>query len=255
MAARPGGDLHRRVLDRLGHDITSGRLAAGDLVSIDALSEQLDVSRPVVREALRVLTSMGLVQSRRRVGTVVMPSVNWNLFDPALIRWRLAGRERLDQLHALTELREAVEPMAARRAAQRASAPVRSELVALAARLWEAGHSGDTERFLAVDVVFHETLLTASGNTMFAYLGSTVTEILSGRVRYGLVPRFPEQAALQDHVDVATAVQRGDGEAAAEAMARIVRRSNEEMDELFNGNGDDQPVWVTAEGSPAHAVS
>ncbi len=237
MAAPPAGDLHSRVLDRLGGDIASGRLTPGSLLSIDALSESLDVSRPVVREALRVLTSMGLVQSRRRVGTLVMPCENWNLFDPTLIRWRLTGRERLEQLHALTELREAVEPMAARLAAQRATPAAGTELVALAGRLWEAGQAGDTEAFLAVDVEFHDAVLAASGNAMFAYLGSTVTEILAGRVRYGLVPAFPQRAALQDHLDVATAVQRGDGDAAAAATSRIVRRSNEEMDALFSGTG------------------
>ena len=235
MAVTPGGDLHRRVLDELGHDITSGRLSPGDTVSIDALSERLDVSRPVVREALRVLTSMGLVQSRRRVGTVVMPPENWSLFDSSVIRWRLAGRERLDQLHSLTELREAVEPMAARLAAERATPAERAGLVTLAGRLWEAGQSGDTDAFLAVDVEFHDALLAASGNAMFAQLGSTVTEILSGRVRYGLVPTYPAQSALQDHVDVATAVQRGDGDSASAATSRIVRRSNEELDDLFNG--------------------
>lgn len=242
MAVTPGGDLHRRVLDRLGHDIASGRLEPGALLSIDALSERLDVSRPVVREALRVLTSMGLVQSRRRVGTVVMSADHWNLFDPTLIRWRLTGRERLAQLHSLTELREAVEPMAARLAAQRASASEKDELVTLAARLSEAGLSGHADAFLEVDAQFHEALLAACGNAMFGYLGSTVTEILAGRVRYGLVPTFPEKAALQDHVDVAAAIHRGDGDAASASMSRIVRRSNEEMDDLFNGDDDGLPV-------------
>ncbi|MDO5698003.1 MAG: FadR/GntR family transcriptional regulator [Dermatophilus congolensis] len=241
MASPLVGDLHQRVLDSLGNDIASGRLRPGDRLSIDALSETLEVSRPVVREALRVLTAMGLVRSKRRVGTVVMSQEHWNLFDPTLIRWRLAGRERADQLHALTELREAVEPTAARLAAGRASSAEKTELVDLARRLYAAGQNGHAEEFLVVDVEFHEKLLAISGNTMFSYLGSTVTEILAGRVRYGLVPQFPEQAALQDHVDVADAIQRGDGEAAAAAMYRIVRRSNDEMDDLFH-SGAPLPV-------------
>ncbi|WP_284302799.1 FadR/GntR family transcriptional regulator [Mobilicoccus caccae] len=254
MSADTRGDLHQHVLDALGLDITAGRLAPGQVLSIDALSEQLEVSRSVVREAIRVLTSMGLVQSRRRVGTVVRAASGWSLFDPTLIRWRLAGRDRLDQLHALTELREAVEPMAARLAAERADGQDRSELVALAARLWEAGMSGEPERFLEIDVEFHDALLRASGNPMFAQLGSTVTEILAGRTRHGLVPAIPQQAALQDHVDVATAIQRGDADAASDAMNRIVRRSNEEMDELFR-EGDPEPTEPTDAPTPGTASS
>lgn len=233
MSLNTRGDLHRQVLEQLGLEITSGALRAGETLSIDALSERLEVSRPVIREVLRVLTSMGLVQSRRRVGTVVMPPLSWTLFDPTVIRWRLAGSDRLDQLHALTELREAVEPMAARKAAERATPEQRSALVTLAARLWEAGVSGDAERFLACDIAFHDALLTASGNAMFAQLGTTVTEVLAGRTRHGLVPAQPQRSALQDHVDVATAVQRGDGDAAVAATSRIVRRSNDEMDAMF----------------------
>ena len=79
------------------------------------------VSRTVAREAIRVLESMGLVTSRRRVGVTVTPRAQWNVFDPMLIRWRLAGSGRADQLRSLSELRAGFEPAAARYAATRAT--------------------------------------------------------------------------------------------------------------------------------------
>lgn len=241
----PGG-LHERLLDTLGIQIASGTLEPGTALSIDELSERYGVSRPVVREVLRVLSSMGLVRSRRRIGTRVLPASEWNLYDPVVIRWRLAGPDRLTQLHSLTELRSAVEPLAARLAADRVANGAAGDLVALAARLWAAGASGHGEDFLRIDIEFHTAVLAASGNEMFTQLHSVVAEVLHGRDVYGLVPQHPEHEALQDHLDVATAVQRGDGDLAFAAMSRIMERSIEEMDSLWGGDA----TTPAAPGSP-----
>src|SRR5665647_3315221 len=83
--------LHARVLDLLGLAVCAGDLASGSVVRIDQLQERYGVSRSVVREAIRVLASMGLVASRRRVGVQVLPATEWNLYDPQVIRWRLAS--------------------------------------------------------------------------------------------------------------------------------------------------------------------
>ena len=106
----PLSGLHARVLDRIGLAICSGDPAAGSLLYIDDLAERYAVSRSVVREALRVLSSMGMVASRRRVGTLILAPSEWNLFDPQVIRWRMATQGRKEQLRSLTELRAAVSP-------------------------------------------------------------------------------------------------------------------------------------------------
>ena len=113
--------LHAGVLDRLGQEIVSGTLAVDSVVRIDQLDERFGVSRSVVREAVRVLSSMGLVETRRRLGVRVLPSAQWNVFDPRVIRWRLDGPDREDQLVSLGELRRGFEPVAAELAADRAT--------------------------------------------------------------------------------------------------------------------------------------
>src|SRR5689334_19420375 len=105
--------LHAGGLDRLGQEIVSGTLPVDAVVRIDQLDERFGVSRSVVREAIRVLSSMGLVETRRRLGVRVLPSTHWNVFDPRVIRWRLDGPGRADQLVSLGELRRGVEPVAA----------------------------------------------------------------------------------------------------------------------------------------------
>ena len=225
--------LHARVLDLLGLAVTEGELASGSIIRIEELEARHGVSRSVIREALRVLASMGMVESRRRVGVQILPSSEWNLYDPQVIRWRLASSGRIAQLRSLTELRTAIEPEAARLAAIRAPLTSASDLMGLAGKLWAAGQAGDAERFLELDITFHRLVLSSSGNEMFGKLNTLVAEVLSGRTHYGMMPQHPHEEALQMHVDVASAIQRGNGEEAHKAMLRIMQRTLEEMSSLW----------------------
>jgi DNA-binding FadR family transcriptional regulator len=227
-------NLHASLVQSLGLAIAEGRFPANSVLRLDELEAQHKVSRSVVREAARVLSSKGLLESRRRFGTVVQPEESWNLYDPEVIRWRLASSRRLEQLQSLNELRGAVEPQAARLAAERASWDAGSELVSLAARLWAAGQRGDQEEFLRLDVEFHAAVLNASGNAMFSQLQNLVAEVLTGRTQHGLMPNLPDHEALQLHVDVASAIQRGEAAAAHAAMSRIVEQSTEEMGSIWS---------------------
>jgi DNA-binding FadR family transcriptional regulator len=218
-----GVEQHSGVLDRLGRSIASGDRVPGTVLTLAGLEEEFGVSRTLVREVVRVLESMGMLASRRRVGVTVRPPGDWNPFDPRLIRWRLGGPGRDAQLLSLTELRAAIEPVAARLAAARADESTRRRLVELTARLKELGeaHRGTDPEYLATDIAYHELLLAASGNPMLAALGGTVAEVLSGRTALGLMPRDPAPGALEDHEATAAAVASGDA-ATAEARARAV---------------------------------
>lgn len=218
----------------MGLAIGAGEWQSGSIMRIEELEERYGVSRSVIREVLRVLASMGMVQSRRRVGVQVLPATEWNLYDPQVIRWRLASPGRVAQLRSLTELRTAVEPQAARLAAMRAPLADASELMGLAGKLWAAGRDGDTELFLKLDIQFHHLVLSSSGNEMFGKLNSLVAEVLTGRTHYGMMPDHPHEEALQMHVDVASAIQRGNAVDAHAAMLAIMERAMTEMSTLWD---------------------
>jgi Transcriptional regulators len=230
--------LHARVLDHLGTAICAGQLAPGAVLYIDDLVERYAVSRSVVREVLRVLAAMGLVESRRRVGTLIRPAGDWNVFDPQVIRWRLASAGRIAQLRSITEVRTAVEPQAAWLAAARATPDAASDLVGLAAKMWAAGKAGDEPEFLRLDIEFHRQVLVNSGNEMFVKLHRLVAEVLTGRHRYDLMPHYPDEQALQLHADVAQAIQRGDGERARDAMVHIMEQAIDEMKSMWEQTGE-----------------
>ncbi|AVT31796.1 GntR family transcriptional regulator [Plantactinospora sp. BC1] len=229
--------LHARLLDQLGTAVCAGQLPPGSVLYIDDLVEQYAVSRSVVREVLRVLSSMGLVESRRRVGTLIRAAGDWNVFDPQVIRWRLASTGRIAQLRSITELRTAVEPQAASLAALRATPQEASELVGLAAKMWAAGKAGDEAEFLRLDIEFHRQVLVDSGNEMFVKLHELVAEVLAGRHHYDLMPHYPHEEALQLHADVAQAIQRHDGERAKTAMVRIMEQAMKEMSAIWAQTG------------------
>jgi DNA-binding FadR family transcriptional regulator len=229
---RPGRNLHQDLLEALGVEIVGGESPAGQVMSIDEIAETHRVSRSVVREVLRVLASMGLVASTRGVGTVVLPSRSWNVFDPQVVRWRLASANRMGQLRSLAELRAAFEPEAAALAATRGDDTALGSLVGLAARLWVAGHS-DGAQFIELDVAFHTMLLEASGNEMFASLAPAVSEILRGRLRHHLTPPLPADGALERHMALARAIQKREPDGARTAARQIVDQSILESKHLW----------------------
>ncbi|TXK19525.1 FadR/GntR family transcriptional regulator [Homoserinibacter sp. GY 40078] len=212
---------HRTLLDALGERIAAGELAAGTVLTLAGIEAEYSVSRSVVREAVRVLEAMGLVEPRRRVGVTVRQRIHWHALDPRLIRWRLAGASRNQQIVALTELRLAIEPTAARFAATRAGADEREGILRLARRLDELGQAGAgaTDEYLRVDVAFHQEILAASGNLMLAAISEPISEALSGRHALGLTPADPTPESLHDHLATAAAIARGDS-AAAESASR-----------------------------------
>ncbi|KUL59284.1 MULTISPECIES: FadR/GntR family transcriptional regulator [unclassified Streptomyces] len=224
--------LHSRVLESLGPAITAGEYPAGSVLRTDELAQRFEVSRSVMREAVRVLESMHLVASRRRVGVTVLPIEQWNVYDPQVIRWRLAGAERPRQLRSLTVLRSAIEPVAAGLAARYATAAQCAELTECALGMVAHSRGHQLEGYLRHDVAFHRVILNASGNEMFARLGDVVAEVLTGRTAHQVMFEDPDPPAVTLHVKVAEAVREGDA-ARAEALTReIALGALEELDIL-----------------------
>lgn len=214
--------LHDSVLTGIGAEIVSGSLSAGEVINLEGVGVQYGVSRSVAREAIRVLESMGLVASRRRVGITIQPADHWNVFDPRVIRWRLESGDRTAQLVSLSELRRGFEPSAAALAARRANPHHCRIMAAAVSDMVMHGRSGDLESYLLADKVFHQTLLEASGNEMFRALNGVVAEVLTGRTHHGMMPETPNPVAIALHDEVARAIRMQDSDAAERAMREII---------------------------------
>ena len=132
-------NLSEQVVRQIGLSIMRNDFKPGDTLSSEPeLSLQFNVSRPVMREALKILSAKGLIESRPRTGTKVRPRADWNFLDPDVIGWLYEVGPERSFLDALCEVRLMFEPMAAR---LRLSAPpmTRSKPLGNATAAWKRG--------------------------------------------------------------------------------------------------------------------
>lgn len=212
---------HSDAVDTIGRGIVQGVHPPGSVMKLEDLQQDYGISRTVAREVMRVLESMSLIESRRRVGLIVQDPSAWPVFDARVVRWRLAGHDRETQLRWMTELRVAVEPWAANLAAS-AESSVGAELVRTAHEMRVYGKAGDLETFLELDRRYHSLLLRGSGNQLFAALSDVIGETLAGRTHHGLMPHEPVEEALQLHEEVARAVLERDPLGAMQGMSDLL---------------------------------
>ena len=218
----PPTDRRRDVLDSLGRAIVAGEMAPGQSLTLEAIQSQYGVSRTLARDCVHTLESVGVVASRRRVGIVVQPREHWSALAPQLVRWQLQADPHGPKLGALTELRAAIEPVAAAAAARRATEGQRSRLLALAAAIRAKGAASNVASYLDDDIAFHSLILAASHNDTFTALTDVVAEVLSGRARLTGQVQVPQPEALELHGRVANAIASGDATAAESSMRDLV---------------------------------
>ncbi|WP_410600026.1 FadR/GntR family transcriptional regulator [Amycolatopsis sp. lyj-90] len=221
--------LHAQVVDAIGGRIATGEFAVGSVLSTERIEQEHGVSRSVVREALRTLTVLGMVRPRHRIGTTVLPVASWNLLDPKVIAWRAHGPDSQRQLDELLTLREALEPVAARRASSGQDEETVRTLRESLSRMKTAFEAGKPHDFIAADTAFHEALLRGAGNDVLSQLVQTVLATL--RARYAGHHWFSDDtaASLIRHGELVDAVAAGD-QALAETVSRtLVREARSEV--------------------------
>ncbi|OXM64507.1 FadR/GntR family transcriptional regulator [Amycolatopsis vastitatis] len=204
-------NLHARIVDELGRLIVEGVLGDGQPLVPEELGRRFSASRTVVREALRVLESKGMVTARPRVGTWTLPPEAWDAIDPDVIAWRVGGPDGREHLRELFELRLAIEPQAARMAARHRRP---DELSVMAAAYALMADAVDTAAFRAADARFHAALVRASGNALIAQLQVPVVAALRAQ---------GEPAdTLVAHSRVLTLVLAKDADGAESASRRLL---------------------------------
>ncbi|MEC3948652.1 FadR/GntR family transcriptional regulator [Sphingobium sp. HWE2-09] len=217
----PGRRLHGAIAHKLGMAILSGHYAPDDVLSSEvAFAEELEVSRSAYREAIQVLTAKGLVESRPKAGTRVLPRNRWNLLDPEVLAWAFVGEPDIQFVRDLFELRAIVEPAAARLAAQRRDKDdLRIMKDALAAM---RRHTLATEQGRAADRDFHNAILHATRNDALMVLTASIGAAVNWTTQYKQRARALPRNPIPDHVRVYDAIAAGDEQAAAEAMGVLV---------------------------------
>ncbi|WP_404990111.1 FadR/GntR family transcriptional regulator [Caballeronia sp. LZ065] len=213
-------DLHGRVAHELGLAILRGDIAPGAALPREAeLMERFDVSRTVLREALRTLTSKGLVESRPKVGTRVRPRHAWNLLDTDMLDWYSRVSPPLQFALKLQEMREMIEPYAAALAADNHD----DDTLACLTRAHQAmADAQNMDEWVRADLAFHLCVLAACSNELLIPLGALIERTLEGQLRLNAKRAEVYNASLAEHTAVFDAIVARDAAAARRAMADLL---------------------------------
>jgi DNA-binding FadR family transcriptional regulator len=222
LAGRPAR-LSVVVVDVLVDEIVSGRLPSGSLLPPEpVLCQSFDVSRSVVREALKALEQKGLARARQGHGTTITPPDEWNQLDPVVLDATIRADETMHILDELIDVRVALESDMARAAAGSMSD---SDLAALAVLLEELeSQLKDPAAYQETDTRYHDLIMRCSGNRLGRSIIHAIHPHARASSRYN--PPTDEEdlrRAHVGHVAIYEHLRQHDGDAAAAAMQEHIR--------------------------------
>lgn len=222
-------NLNSQVVDLLGRRIIAGSYPAGHQLPIEgALCSELGVSRPVLREATKILVSKGLLSIRSRVGTIAQAKSNWNLLDQDVLTWVTEALPAEEFLDMLFEARMAIEPSAAELAAQKAT----QEDIMLIAQAYEDMASAPTpQQAVEPDIRFHQAILDATHNDVIAYIGRTLHNALAISISLTTHSEEIHALSLPRHEAIYKAIAERDPAKANKATKALLTDSRKD----FNG--------------------
>jgi len=228
------GTTSEEVISQMREMIHTGELRPGDRLPPERdLAKLLGVSRPTLRAAIGSLAAVGVLQSRRGVGTFVVEADGLPILDSSPLRLMASmhGFAPPEMFEARQSLEMAIAGLAAERATGDQMASVSEELTGMFASLDEP------EQFLMHDMRFHQMIAAASGNRILTALMNMVATILfegrsktvrrakdlkesaemHRRIYRAIRARNPESAriAMRDHLMLAQKAQEAEEEEAA----------------------------------------
>ena len=227
-ASLPRLSLHHEVAGRIGLLIAQGSIKPGTVLPNEAtLGTEFGVSRTALREAIKVLSSKGLVEVRRKTGTRVRPHSEWNMLDPEVLGWLFSGSGVPSGMADLLEVRRIVEPAAARMAALRATQEDLEEI--RSAYLGMEDSTNDLPSAVESDLRFHLAVLEATHNVFMRPFGALIQAALRASFRLTNSNRELYAKSLLRHRSVMEAINSGDGEESGGAMLAILEQTSRDI--------------------------
>ena len=199
------------------------KLQPGDkLPSERELAEMLRVSRSSIRDAIRSLELMGMVEPRQGAGTIVREISAESLINPLAN----AVKRKSELIHELLDFRMMLEPQLASRAATRVSPDEVTEMEEILGRQEKKLNSGEST--VGEDSEFHYAIALASGNSVVLKVLDTLMDLLRDSRERSLQVEGRPQKSLDGHRRILAAIKRHDSDAAKVAM----RRHIEDVEEI-----------------------
>ncbi|OTA14556.1 pyruvate dehydrogenase complex repressor [Xenorhabdus beddingii] len=162
-------NLSYLLAEQIGQRILSGEYTAGSILPGEMeLTKLFDVSRTAVREAIKILIAKGMLLSRPRVGTHIMPISHWNFLDQDLLRWWITPNNIDEIMTHFQQLRLIIEPQACFHAAINASHNQKQTMSSLIKEMHLLTKQFDPKKWIETDQQLHHTIYQSCGNPFIA---------------------------------------------------------------------------------------
>lgn len=214
----PKGTVTQRAIERIKAMITDGLLEPGQRLPTERdLASQLGISRSSVREAIRALTVLGVLEARHGSGIYVTALNAGDLLETFGV---VADLSRGPRLVELLQVRRILESTATALAAARITP---EQLAVVEGHLAAMNATDDPEEILAHDLEFHRVIAAAAGNeTMAAILEGLSSRTFRARVWRGYQEEGAFARTRREHAAIHRALAARDPEAARAAAAAHV---------------------------------
>ncbi len=225
--------IHVQVAKQITRKILSGELEPGTKLPCELeLCELFGISRTALRESIKLLSAKGLIMSRPKVGTKVLPRENWHFLDPQLLEWiqDMEGAELF--LHQFLGLRKAIEPEACALASLNATVEQRKEISILFQKMTLAAENDDEASWVELDLKFHCKIFQSTGNDFFIPFGNILSTIFK---------RFIDRSAeggrycLDEHKAIYDSIMTGNPIQARLASMALLNDHNQRLAVVANG--------------------
>lgn len=231
-AAKMTPSLSVQVAKEIGRRIVAGSLEPGTLLEEEnSLAERYQVSRVVIRDAVKILVGKGLLDVRRGIGTKVRPRSEWILLDDDVLAWHITAPPNEHFISQLMDVRLAFEPKAARWAAERADPEALKEIEDAVIRMEQ--ESGSLEKFIVADALFHQAVLRAAHNEFLTSMEGMIYSALLVSVRITNQDPRKNSDSVKFHRDVYEMIASGDGEGAEALTEKLLKDAIRRLKEAF----------------------
>ncbi|MCL1142043.1 FadR/GntR family transcriptional regulator [Shewanella gaetbuli] len=221
--------LHLHVAREIARAILSGELPQNSIIPGEmALCEQFGISRTALREAVKLLTSKGLLQSRPKIGTRVVEKKHWNFLDPQLIEWMEGLTDTNHFCAQFLGFRRAIEPEACALAALNATVEQRKELSLIFQKMSEldAAPELDTDAWIQVDIDFHRVIFFSTGNDFYLPFGNILTTMFENFIAHS---SEEGGTCFNEHKQIYEAIMSGNADKARQISLQHLQSINHRL--------------------------
>lgn len=206
--------IYEMVMEQIKDIVKKGELKSGDkLPSERDLCEKLEVSRASVREALRALQMLGLIESKHGEGNFINENFENSLLEPLSIVFLLLGSKSED----VFELRKVIEPETAALAAKNITD---EQLIELKEIMEELNNNSDAEICASLDKKFHYKIAQASGNNLISTIMFSISSLIEEYIENSKIHTLNKTVVRSQHEEIWRTLETHNGLAAATAVKK-----------------------------------